>query len=777
MAKKAIAVVDDTAIREKQSEVLNNIGHTLEAMKRKAVTHKTQIEFRMQLDNDQYWGLTGSATTKKDVTAGFTGHRHGGVPIDNKTRSMTRIASARIGDMLFPTNSPNWALKPTPYPEVPDQEIVAEYQLEMQANPPQPDPQTGEQPEPPPIDAEALSMKIATRACRKMTRKISDCLAESAYAEQGRAAILDACRVGTGIIKGPYMKRTVRKTYQNVDGVSVMDAKVVTRPAVARVDPWMFFPQHARSIEEAEYAFELHMFTGTKVRQMVMTHGFYPDQVNKLLRESPDRGNVDMMLRRRSSLLTDADNYDEQYAMWEYHGPIERDALETLGISVPAEDNLTAYTTEIWFCQGQVCRVSLSPLEADTELLYHVFNYEEDESSVFGYGVPYIMRDDQAVIDMMWASMIHNAAVTAGPQMAIKKGMVVPADGSYVIAGPKLWYLNDEDMPIQEAIQSFVIDSTISTNMPLYTQAKENADSNTNLPMMVGDAQAAQIQGGASGMAQIYNAQNIVQRQAAHNWDDHITARLIGRTYDWYMQHDKDTSIKGDYDVEVRGASYLLIKDQQAQHAQLLVQMTSQDQELAAIVKKDELYRIYVGFMDIPTEQLIRTPDEQASWTAAQQPDPVAQAEAGKIAGETEKIAAETRKIDAETAKLGGAVDPETGQPMPEPAEPMSEEAFMKLNLEYAKLQQKESEGDKGIQIELIRRDTTMMKVSAANDVAYEKLSHDANESETARTFNAMIKQTDDARDDYFKSATLRLEAYRVRLQAKDSARGFDSGA
>ena len=81
MGKQALAVVDDTAIREKQSEVLDSIAHTLEAMKRKAVTHKTQIEFRMQLDNDQYWGLTGSATTKKDVTAGYAGHRAGGVPI------------------------------------------------------------------------------------------------------------------------------------------------------------------------------------------------------------------------------------------------------------------------------------------------------------------------------------------------------------------------------------------------------------------------------------------------------------------------------------------------------------------------------------------------------------------------------------------------------------------------------------------------------------------------------------------------------------------------
>jgi hypothetical protein len=184
-----------------------------------------------------------------------------------------------------------------------------------------------------------------------------------------------------------------------------------------------------------------------------------------------------------------------------------------------------------------------------------------------------------------------------------------------------------------------------------------------------------------------------------------------------------------------------------------------------------------VNFMDIPTGQLIRTPEEQVAWAAAQPPDPMQQAEMAESAAKTEKLAAETRLIDAEAAQLGGQIDPETGQPMPKPPEPMAEEAFMKLNLEYAKLQQKEAEGDKGIQIELIRRDTTMMKVSAASEVDYAKLQQTANESETARNFNAMIKQTDNARDDYFKSAELRLEAYRVKLQTQDSARGFDSGA
>jgi len=774
MAHKAeLAPIDPNGpLEQRRRETLQTMASILEARKRKAVEHKTQIEYRMQLDNDQYWGLGSGPTTKADIASGEGGRRRSGTPIDNKTRSMTRIAAARIGDMLFPTNSPNWALRPTPEPDIPEEVVMAEYKKELAANPPQPGPdgQPGQPPEP---NYEALAMKVASRACRKMTRKIADCLSQSSYAELGRAAILDACKVGTGIIKGPYMKRVVRKTYKAVEGVSVLSPRVIMTPAVARVDPWMFFPQHARCIEEAEDAFELHLFTATKIRQMVMSHGFYKEQTNELLAQPPDRGAVDHMLRRRSSLMTEAESYEEAYAMWEYHGPMDRTDLELLGIDVPPDDNLTAYTSEIWFAQGNVVRVSLSPLEADTTLPYHVFNYEEDEGSVFGFGVPFIMRDDQAVIDMMWAAMIHNAAVSAGPQIAIKKGLITPADGSYLIAGPKLWYLNDEDMPIDEAIQTMIVPSTINSNMPLYAQAKENADANTNLPMMLGDGQAAQVQGGQGGQANVLNAQNIVQRQAAHNWDDHVTSRLISRTYDWYMQHDNDPSIKGDYDVEVRGASYLLIKDQQAQHAQLLVQMTGQDPELAALVKKDELYRIYVGFMDIPTAQLLRNPEEILAWQAQQQPDPQVTADVAKTDAETAKIAAETQEIQADIPQI----DPETGQPVPKEPEAMSAKDFAELDLEYAKLQQDEADRDASLNIELIRRDATMMKLSATTGVDYAKIQAQAEESESARTFQAGIKQSDAARESYFKGAELRLRAYELRLNAIDSQRGFDSGA
>jgi len=748
---------DDVEREAARRDTLSRLGGELEARKDECVTHKTIIETRMLLDEAQYWGSRGGTTTKTDTVAGLGNNRGAsdGSPKDNKTRSKTRIASARIGDMLFPTNSPNWGLRPTPDPEVSIPALQAEYEAMMAKIPP---PQEGQPaPEPPPIDEQLLASKVAVRACRKMSRKIKDTLSESQYAKIGRAVINDGCKLGTGIIKGPYVRNRIKRKYDTVEtegtSVEVLSATVEKQPAVARVSPWMFFPQRARCIEECEHAFELHLFTKTQLQKMVMTHGFDRKVTADLIKAGPTRGTVDGMLAQRAAITGDggqATHYEQCWATWEYHGPIGIEVLQASGLMPEGEENpLLSFYGEVWFINGEVVRINLSPLEADSELPYQVWCYEEDETSVFGFGVPFIMRDDQVVIDMMWDAMTHNAAVSAGPQIAILKGVVTPADGSFHIRGPKLWYVNDEDMHIQNAIQTMVIPSTVNTNMPLYQQAKQNADENTNLPMLAGGGEAQQVGQQMDGKAAVMNQQNIVQRAAAHSWDDNITGRLLPRLYDWFMQHDDDPAIKGDFEVEVRGASYLLVKEVQAQHAQMLIQMAAQDPTMAGMLQMEELYRVYLGFMDIPTAQLIKSSEEIERDQQNAQPDPMHEADLRLKNAQAAEIEMKVRQAEG-----GGE-----GQPAP-----MSEVEYMKLELEYARLADKEAERGANMQIENMRAQTQMMRVASDENISYEKIRADMEKFSRSQ-----------ASDDYFKAASLRLDEFRDRLKAINLSRGHDT--
>lgn len=769
MAEAAREREADLIAREEQAQeeverrqfILAHLGQTMEGYKRTAINYKTHVETRMLMDESQYWGSVGIRDAKSDATKDAA-LEHNQTPTDNKTRSKTRIAAARIGDMLFPTNSPNWAMRPTPNPEVGEDQLALAVQEALAEQQQQGAP---DQPVSPP-DEDQLKYEIATRACTRMSRRIQDVLAESGYPKLGRQAIMDACKLGTGIIKGPCVTGTVKRRYkpslgENGERVDVLEVTTDKQPRVRRVSPWNFFPLPARCIEECEAVLEMHLPTATNLRQMVVSHGFDPEVTKDLLEKGPVRGEVDEILSQRANITGDnSTDYKDNWAVWEYNGPIEAEELWAWGLlDEPDADILQSLYGEVWFCDGKILRMNLSMLEADSALPYHVFNYEEDETSIFGFGIPFIMRDDQYVIDMTWDAMIYNAAVSAGPQIAITKGLLTPADGSYNVRGPKTWYNQDEDMDIRKVIQTMVIPSTIEHNMPLYEAAKANADENTNLPLMLGDSLGSTSALPASGIAMILNQQNIVQRQAAHLWDDNVTSRLIPRMYDWFMQHDPDPSIKGDFEVEVRGASYLLVKDSQAQHAQLLIQLAAQDPSLAGMLNIEELYRVYLGFMDIPVDRLIKSSEQIKREQAGQQPSPLEQLE-------MQEKEATIQKLQAEAAEKQQNVL--SGQ------QPTAEK-LMEMELEFAKLSVSREQSKMQMEIEAMRRDTQLLRAAADEGIAYEKISADMEKFHTKLQVDIATREAERQSDDYFKAAELRLTEYRDRLKAINLGKGFDT--
>ena len=363
-------VVDETTEEgeARRDEMFSALESELDKELGKAIADKSPVEARMLQDEAQYWGTSGSYD-KEDLAAGYdqTARATGGTPTDNKTRSKTRIAASRIGDMLFPTNAPNWDLRPSPYPDIPVEDVLEEFKREqaLKAPPPEQGAPPGQElmgqmppdqmamggpggmpmaPEGPPAaqapppepqeepDYDKLAAKISTKACRKMRQLIRDSLSENNYAKMGRAVIMDGSKVGTGIVKGPFVRYSVKRSYsQEEDGegsVTVLKAERVVSPGVSRVSPWNFFPQRAQTIEDAECAFELHILNRVQLSKMIESHGFFPRQTAKLLTKVPSLGAVEGVLSQRAAITNySMARYENTFAVWEYHGVIDADLL------------------------------------------------------------------------------------------------------------------------------------------------------------------------------------------------------------------------------------------------------------------------------------------------------------------------------------------------------------------------------------------------------------------------------------------------------------------
>lgn len=813
---KQVVTAESVESEERRDQMFAALAANLDRQLGVVLADKVSVEDRMLRDEAQYWGVSQGGFDKEDVAQGHTNKRTAtGMPVDNKTRSKTRIAASRIGDMLFPTNSPNWDMRPTPYPEVPIPLLMEEYRKQVEAaappaqpvmdpsgapeqppmdvqgmaGPPQDSPMMGPANPAPEVDYERLALKVATKRCRRMRQLIRDVLSENDYNRIGRDVIMDGCKTGTGVIKGPYVTYTTRRSYEQVEdesgpiAVARVERKVI--PGVSRVSPWMFFPQRARSIEDCEYAFELHTLNRTQLMQMVETHGFFPRQVSKLMRRKPSLGKVESVLARRATITNySMQRYENMYAVWEYHGLIDVELLREMGFDIPEEedgmDNLKNLMGSVWMSEGEILRVDMAPLEAASRLPYHVWNYEEDETHVFGFGVPYIMRDDQAVIDMVWSAILHNTSVSAGPQLAIEKGVMRPADGSFSIRGPKLWYKEDVDVPMAQAMEAFVVPNTLNNTMPVYQQAQQNADENTMLPHILGTSQAKGQEGGASGMVHVamMNQSNIVQRQAAHQWDDNITDPLISALYQWFMESDEPDAVAahGDYEVEVRGASHLLVKDTQAQHVQLLMQMAASDPTMAAQLNLNDVYRLYLSFLDVPIDTLVKTPEEVEAEAANQQPDPYAeaelalkqaQAEAAKAKAQADMARAEADKMRAEAMMIEAT----SSQSM----DVIDHSEVMALELRYAEMRDKQNDRDLQLQLKLIDRETKLTEIAAKQGLEYDKLEAKIQSDRERALADLQITESQRQSKDYFDAARLRLDQYKEELRTRNLAKGYDS--
>lgn len=578
----------------------------------------------------------------------------------NLTRPKANMAKSRLWDMLFPNDDRNWSIGHTPVPELAESSSSEDPALI--------DEDTG--------DTVATVGEISSSAmdeaksrAGKMQDEIDDQLSEGKYSEVSRDVIEDSVNVGTGIIKGPVIIGRNRRAWKKItgpDGKSVhkLEIEDVSTPVPQRVDPWNFFPDmSATRIDDCEYILERHYMTPREMLDLARTPGFDNEKIKELIVEGPSAyrttsTRLDEM--RKMAGLSSIEN-DSRFEVWEYHGTATKEELDACGCDDLPEELSSAVEAIIWFCGPYVIKSVLNPMETD-DRPYSVFCWEEDEISVFGYGVPWQMRNPQNAANSAWRLILENGGLTFGPQIVIDDEAIEPADNSYDLRGRKVWRKTDSSVPMADAFRVFNIDSRQTELQNIYNMAQQMADIETSLPTMVQNDAAPPVNQTATGVTLWMNSANADLRRAVRNWDDNVTVKTIGRFYDWNMQFNENEDIKGDYEVDARGSSTLLVKEIQAQNLMQLSQLASNPM-FAPLFKHANLLRNVVQSMQIPSDDIIKT-EEDLKKEAADKKEQGAESPSKEQIDlqkaqlnykmHTEKMAMETQKmqLDAEVASI-----------------------------------------------------------------------------------------------------------------------------
>lgn len=598
----------------------------LEQVRDKIIEGRAPVEQRWVEDINQYEGESLLPPSKEYSTEGNNRERDT-QPKVNLTRARTNMAAARIADMLFPANDRNWDIQPLTdrvgealrKAEATQQAAAAPQGGQPAPGAPMPG-QDGAAPTPAPgQDSAAVAAGVSTAdqdkaKCDGMREKIQNYLDDSLYSEHGRRIVEDGCKIGLGVMKGPFTRKIRRKRFgfkRDSLGkmVAILDVQEQHVPQCTRVDPRFFYPAPARSMNDCEQVFELHLMSRAAIKELAAQDGIDKAAAELLLRQEPNLGRVGENLRKWNDRCVLKEEIEGLYAVWEAHVVLSKPQLEALGLGDLDDDMDVIPVAELWFSQGELLKASLSVLEADRRPPYWTWCYERADDTIYGYGIPWLYRNPQRVIDSLWLMLMHNLAVSSGPQVFFKKGIVKPVDGIYKIRGPKLWGVEDEDV---EDVSKVFRAETLPNNAPqiidVLKLAMELGDEEISLPS-IAQGQPNEAVPTAAGLIQLLNASNIVQRRCAKSMDDDLISPMIERFYVWEMLHGTDDSIKGDFAVSARGTSVLLHKDIKAQHLQIIAQITA-DPRFAVYLKEGEFLREMFEAAGVSAELLLRTDGE-----------------------------------------------------------------------------------------------------------------------------------------------------------------------
>jgi len=314
---------------------------------------------------------------------------------------------------------------------------------------------------------------------------------------------------------------------------------------------------------------------------------------------------------------------------------------------------------------------------------------------------------------------MDNAGDSSGANIVVGEG-IEPADGQWEITGKKIWRATGESEDVSKAFAQFQIANNQEELQNIIELSLRFIDMETSLPMMFqGEKGDLPETLGATNI--MVDANNVALRSRVKLWDDQITRPHVTRYYNWNMQYNENTEIKGDYNVDVRGTSVLLEKDQQVKSLFQILQ-AKQDPDIAALVDWEKVTKQLFSAMHL---DILKSPedlkaDKEAQKNQQPQPDPQMAIAKIRVDGEMKK-AEMTQQATMEELKLKRETAISELQAKEKTAE-LDRQNDLKLKQMDFQMRQMEYSAKSGISLEKIKAD---LATNAAKLNLQEKLSKD----------------------------------------------------
>lgn len=671
-----------------------------------------------------------------------------GMNVDNKSTAYLRMTAryvdagcAKLTEILLPADDKAFSITETPLPELmkakENNSQVVHDQLQVPLTRPAkpeelPQPPLGAPPGPTPIagappapasasasapagavqagadgaprvpltvkDLAEENIQLARKTAKLAETRIHDWMVECRYIAEMRKVIFDSSRIGTGVVKGPFPKSTrgiaVNKASDGGVNVTIKD-KVA--PAASWLDPWNFFPDPncGEDIHDGDYCLERDSMSYRKVLKLKKLKGYIGKNIDRVLAEGP-QNNASTSSNNAPSKIDQETTKRSKYEIWYYYGMIKREELDCIyqhaGTSMPKD--IPAEQQQIYvivtMINNTIIRATVNPLDSG-EFPYHVMPWQRRPGSWAGIGVAEQARTPQKILNASVRAMLNNAGKSAGTQIVLDLGAIIPADGRWTITPDKIWYKKADSIgaSVEDAFQTYEIQNVTDQMLKIIEFSMKQFEEATSIPLIT-QGQSGATTPDTFGATQLQNNNaNQLLRTIGYAFDDNITEPLVNQFYEWYLlDPDVPEEEKGDFKINAHGSA-------------ALVERAIQDQAIAGLaplalnpayaIDPKKWAKIYLKSKRLVPEDLQYSKEEQEAQAKLPPPKaPVVQSAEIKAAVEREKIVAsqsvEERTL-AHEQQLHDAAQALGGQEMELEDRRIQSEATVRLHELQIKLQ------------------------------------------------------------------------------------------
>lgn len=550
-----------------------------------------------------------------------------------------RTASAWIKDVLLNANDRPWVLEHSPIPEEPVDlrgKISALVQTEAQeiaaTTGMPPDPQEMQQ-RVSGLREQALqaTIKRAGTAMDKMQRRIEDQMAEGGFAAAMAAFVDDLVIFPLAVMKCPVVRRKKMLSWLNGQA-QLADALVYEWE---RVSPFDIYPAPFVTTLDDGYVVQRHRLSRRDVQELRGVEGYDDEAVASVLGRWDGLGNwltVTSDTQREELELKDMQSKAPESLVdaLEFHGDVPGSLLIEWGLpDNEVEDPLADYPACVWLVGGVVIKAQVN-YDPRGKKPYYVTSYELVPGSFWGNSLTDILSDMQDACNAALRSLINNAAIASGPQVAMVSDRIPPDEPLTQMFPWKIWqFLSDPTGSSAKPIEFFQPSMNVAELLGMFEKFYQMADDLSAIPRyMQGSEKVGGAGRTASGLSMLLDAANKTMKQVLSNIDIHILAPMIDTMFVYNMLNDPDPDIKGDVRAVARGVLGLGQKDalQLRRNEFLAATANPFDLQIIGLPGRASILRETAKALDMPVDDIVPDPEVMKQQQEMQQMAAAAQA-------------------------------------------------------------------------------------------------------------------------------------------------------